>query len=185
MVVLDDIISALNHDSPVKEIRQGLFLTAVVSRFCGLASTLPRDALRQESPVVRESGVLLEKQMQEITKLVYSERILEAAIGMAAINSLLEININATVTLNAADLIIENGRAKNVAIVGHFPFVPKLREITKSLWVLEKNPQPGDFKETRAASFLPQADVVVAAGMGPTTVSGLSRLVSRLMRQSR
>ena len=50
MQILDDLISVLNVNTPVKDIRQGVFHTAVLTRFCGLAATLPRDALRQEPP---------------------------------------------------------------------------------------------------------------------------------------
>ncbi|GAI61053.1 unnamed protein product, partial [marine sediment metagenome] len=43
----------------VKDIRMGLFHTAVLTRNCGLAATLPRDALRQEQPSVRDPGCLV------------------------------------------------------------------------------------------------------------------------------
>jgi uncharacterized protein (DUF4213/DUF364 family) len=43
--VLEDLISTLNTEVKVKDIRMGLFHTAVFTRNCGLAVTLPRDAL--------------------------------------------------------------------------------------------------------------------------------------------
>ncbi len=55
MHILDDLISVLNVNTPVKDICQGFFHTAVLTRFCGLAATLPRDALRQEPPMVTET----------------------------------------------------------------------------------------------------------------------------------
>jgi len=54
----------------------------------------------------------------------------------------------------------EKGKGKMIAIVGHFPFVPKRREIAKELWVIEKNPRKGDFTESEAEYLIPQADVV-------------------------
>ncbi|GAF99144.1 unnamed protein product, partial [marine sediment metagenome] len=48
MKILDDLISQLNPEAPVRDIRQGVFHTGVLTRNCGLAATLPRDALRQE-----------------------------------------------------------------------------------------------------------------------------------------
>ncbi len=42
-----------------------------------------------------------------LATLAHSERILEAAIGMTTINSLLDINESACIKLNAADLIME------------------------------------------------------------------------------
>jgi len=178
MKILDDLLSILNLEASVRDIRQGLFHTGVLTRNCGLAATLPRDALRQAQPSVKEAGFLLEKTALELARMAYSESIPEAAIGMAAINSLLEIDEGRCLNLNAGDLIAEKGRGKRVAIVGHFPFIPKLREITKALWVIEKNPQEGDFTEAEAENLIPPADVVGITGSAFTnhTVEHLLKL---------
>ena len=55
-----------------------------------------------------------------------------------------------------------------MAIVGHFPFLPRVREKAKALWVIEKNPREGDFNETEADRFIPQADVVAITGTSLT-----------------
>jgi len=164
MKILDDLVSRLNTEARVRDVRQGLFHTGVLTRNCGLAATLPRDALRQEQPSVKEPGSLLGIGALELARMAYSEGILEAAIGMATINSLLEIDEGRCEVLNAGDLIAEKGKYKRVAIVGHFPFIPKLREIAKELWVIEKNPQDGDFTEAEAETLIPQADVVGITG---------------------
>ena len=44
MVILDDIIATLDFNATVRDIRQGVFHTAVLTRNCGLAASLPRDA---------------------------------------------------------------------------------------------------------------------------------------------
>ena len=46
MNILDDLISTLTMKSRVRDIRQGLFHTGVLTKECGMAATLPRDALR-------------------------------------------------------------------------------------------------------------------------------------------
>jgi hypothetical protein len=51
-----------------------------------------------------------------------------------------------------------------VALIGHFPFVPKLRQTAKELWVIEKQPQEGDFSEDKAEVFIPRADVIGITG---------------------
>ncbi|MCL6448859.1 MAG: DUF4213 domain-containing protein, partial [Armatimonadetes bacterium] len=38
-MIIDDILSTLKEDAPVKEVRVGAFWTAVWSKNCGLAST--------------------------------------------------------------------------------------------------------------------------------------------------
>ena len=93
-----------------------------------------------------------------------SESIPEAAIGMATVNSLLEVDEERCQNLNARDLIVEKGRNRRVAIVGHFPFIPKLREVVKELWVIEKNPREGDLSEGEAERFIPEADVIGITG---------------------
>jgi uncharacterized protein len=178
MKVLEELISTLDFNAPVKEVRQGIFHTGVLTRHCGLAATLPKDALRQKPPLVREPGLLLDKAPDALTRMAYSESILEASIGMATINSLLEVDLHSCTELNAADLILEKGEGKNVVIVGHFPFLPRVRERAKALWVIEKNTGEGDYPETEADRFIAQADVVAITGTSLTnhTFERLQRL---------
>lgn len=167
-MILDDLISILNFDATLKDIRQGIFHTGVLTRYCGLAATLPRDALHQEPPRVNEPSLLLDKTPRELAQLAYSQSILEAAIGLATINSLLEVDETACIALNAAELIKEKGKGKRIAIVGHFPFIPAVRKYSKKLWVIEKNPKEGDFGEAEADKLIPQADVVAITGTALT-----------------
>jgi uncharacterized protein (DUF4213/DUF364 family) len=180
MKILEDIILTLDMQAGVRDIRQGLFHTAVLTRHCGLAASLPRDALQQRQPLVSQPGYLLEKETPELVQMAYSESILEAAIGMATINSLLEVKDEKCVELNAGQLIAEKGKDKTVAIVGHFPFVPQLLEVVKELWIVEKNPKEGDHTEDEAAGLIPQADVVGITGTAFTnhTIEQLLTLCS-------
>jgi hypothetical protein len=168
MKIIDDLIGTLNFNAPVKDIRQGVFHTGVLTRYCGLAATLPRDALKQEGPLVKEPGFLLDKTPKDLAQMVSSDSLLEAAIGMATINSLLEVDIESCTEINAAEVILEKGEGKKVAIVGHFPFLPRVREKAKTLWVFEKNPREGDSNEADADRFIPQADVVALTGTSLT-----------------
>ncbi|MGD8388582.1 MAG: DUF364 domain-containing protein [Desulfobacteraceae bacterium] len=175
MNILKDLISTLHFDVPVRDIRQGVFHTAVKTRYCGLAATLPRDALRQHPPLVQEPGILHEKDPSQLVRLAFSERILEAAIGMATINSLLDVDEDSCVELNAAELILEKGKGGNVAVIGHFPFIPRVQKAVQHLWVIEKNPKEQDFSEEHADRVIPQADVVAITGTALTnhTLPGL------------
>lgn len=168
MKILEHLISTLDTEAPVQDIRQGVFHTAVLTRNCGLAATLPRDALRQTPPLVREPGLLLDRTPLDLARMAFSDSILEAAIGMAAINSLLQVDEASCLEVNAAEVILEKGEGRNVAIIGHFPFLPRVRERAKELWVIEKNPQEGDFPEARADDLIPRADVVAITGTALT-----------------
>jgi uncharacterized protein (DUF4213/DUF364 family) len=179
MDLLQDILSSLNYDTDVKDIRIGLFHTGVLTRSCGLAATLPRDALKQSPPLVKSPGDFLEKSALELSRMAFSESILEAAIGMATINSLLDVDESNCVELNARELIIKRGMNKKIVIVGHFPFISKVRDIAEELWVIEKNPQPGDFPEGEAENFIPEADIVAITGTAITnhTIGNLLGLI--------
>ncbi len=178
MKILDDLIATLNTDVSVRDIRQGVFYTAVLTRNCGLAATLSLDALRQGQPSVKEAGSLSGKEAAELIQLAYSSSILEAAIGMATINSLTAIDERYCSPLGAADFLAAKGRDKNLAIVGHFPFVPAVRQIAREVSVIEKNPRPGDFSEDEAVNILPHAEVVAITGTAFTnhTIEPLLRL---------
>lgn len=162
MRIIDELISNLTYEVPVRDIRQGPFQTAVLTRNCGLAST-PHYWEHNSTPVA-EPGLLLGKNPKALTHLANSSSLHEAAIGMATINSLIAIDEKQCIKVNAGDLIAEKGCGKRIAIVGHFPFVQTLRGIAKDLWVIEKNPRENAFKEDQANNFIPQADVVGITG---------------------
>jgi uncharacterized protein (DUF4213/DUF364 family) len=164
MDILNDLLSVLDYDAPVADIRQGPFQTAVLTRHCGLASTPHDPGPHHDKTPVAGAGSLLELSALELAHLALSTSQHEAAIGMAAINSLIDVDDSTCVELNAADLITRKGEGKRVAIVGHFPFIEKLRPLTKELSIIEKNPQEGDFPESDAARHIPYADVVGITG---------------------
>ncbi len=164
MRIIDDLLSIIDLEAPVREVRQGPFQTAVQTRYCGLASTPHEAGPHHARKPVQEAGSLTEKTAVDLAGMARSESLYEAAIGMAAINSLLEVNEEDCQDLNARDLIAEKGAGKKVAIVGHFPFIAQLHEVVNKLWVIEKNPQEGDYTEAEAKDFIPQADVVGITG---------------------
>ena len=164
MKIIDDLLSTLNYESPVKDVRQGAFQTAVLTRYCGLASTPHDPGPHHEQTPVKEAGLLLEKDAMTLAYMANSPSPMESAIGMATINSLIEVDEQRCVELNAGDLLAKEGEDKRVAIVGHFPFVPRLRKMVKELWVVERNPQEGDVAESEAENLIPRADVVGITG---------------------
>ncbi len=165
MKILKSLLAHLPVEPvPVRSILVGVHWVLVCSKYAGLGSTLTDNGPHGES-VVKEVGYLHQKSAQELAKFVLSDNLLEASIGMAALNSLINVEDRLITEVNAADVIASRGMGKNVAIVGHFPFIPKLSGIPKNLWVLEKDPHGEDFPENAAAEVLPQADLVAITGM--------------------
>ena len=168
MKLLDDILNSLDFNARAYDIRQGVFHTGLLSRRCGLASTLAHQSCPGAHPHTAKPGYLLAKSMRELAEMAYSDSTLEAAVGMAAINSLVESDGYGCIEVNAADVLAEKGKDRNVAIIGHFPFVPSLRERVGKLWVIEKNQRPGDLAEQETKNVLPLADVVGITGTAIT-----------------
>lgn len=165
MTTIEALLNDLSTDAPVRQVLVGAFWTAVVldTGRCGLASTLRAES-HEEGPPVRQPGRLCEHSGREMAEWLHSPRILEASIGMAALNALLDVDESACTELNAEELIVQRGAGQRVAIVGHFPFVERARQAAKVCWVLELRPRPGDLPAFQAEDVLPQADVVALTG---------------------
>jgi uncharacterized protein (DUF4213/DUF364 family) len=164
MKILDDLIASLDGDAPTREVRIGPFWTAVWSRACGLASTVVPPKHEHGSTLVDTPGRLAATSALDLARLAFSESTLEAGIGLAAINSLVEVDEERCTDLNAGRFLIEHGRSKQVALVGHFPFVPDLREAADELWVIEQEPQQGDVTAEEGETLIGRADIVAITG---------------------
>lgn len=164
MRIIDDLITSIQADAPVRKVRTGPLLTAVCSRECGLASTLRHGGHDCDPAFVPGTGDRALQSALDLAKGAHSDKLSEAAVGMAAINSLLAVDESHCVDLNGRDLLIERGRGKKVALVGHFPFVPDLREAVGHLWVIELEPRAGDVTAEQGQALIPQADVVAITG---------------------
>jgi uncharacterized protein (DUF4213/DUF364 family) len=164
MKIISDLLSTLSYEAPLRDVRQGPFQTAVLTRYCGLASTPHDPAPHHSRTAVKEAGLLMEKDAGALARMALSTSPLEAAIGMATINSLIEVDEGRCTELNAGYLLARKGENKKVAIIGHFPFVTRLGTVVEELWVIERNPQEGDFGEAEADKLIPQAEVVGITG---------------------
>lgn len=174
MHTTEALLGSLSGDASVSQVLVGSFWTAVVldgqPPACGLASTLRGGHSTHESgPPVPEAGRLLDRSAQELAAWLRSDRLLEASIGAAACNALLatqpELVAGCQISeINAADVIVERGTGRQVVIVGHFPFVERVRRAADRCWVLELDPRPGDLPADQASEVLPQADVVALTG---------------------
>ena len=163
MSLVDDLLQTLPEDRPIRQIIVGVHWTVVCSHGCGMASTITGEKPHAHEKV-RSVGRLLELSAHELATFARSDNPLEASLGIAAINSLLDVDEMQAVELNAADLLASRGAGKDIALVGHFPFIPRLKELARHLWVIEKRPVPGEFPPEAAEDLIPRADVVALTG---------------------
>jgi len=149
--------------APIEKILIGKRMVAVKSLKMGLSSTFVppgRSVAPGPPPPLRElegltaqelAGRLLAPPREENPPVMTS-------LGLAALNSMLPIPRRA-VEAKGQDLIRTFARGGAVVVVGHFPFVEKMRNKFKSFHVLELKPGPGDLAADQAAKVLPQADL--------------------------
>ncbi len=175
MNVMDELIAQIRQSAGIAtpvDVRIGGYWTAVTLNVAGktkmgLSSTLGggTDTHHYGGRMpVRDAGGLLAYEALALAGLAYSPSLLEASVGIATINALLDVDEEACVEVNAEHVIAARGAGKNVAVVGHFPFIPRVREHTATLWVLELNPREGDIAASQASEVLPQADVIALTG---------------------
>jgi uncharacterized protein (DUF4213/DUF364 family) len=169
MTTIDQLLEGVRTDARARHVVVGVFWTAVVldgdPPRCGLASSLaePHHHSAEEPPMSR-AGHLLEKSARELAENLRSSSRLEAGVGMAALNALLDVEEDRCREVNAESMILEMSSGRRVAVVGHFPFVERIRQHAGECGVLELRPQPGDVPAERAAELIPRADIVVLSG---------------------
>jgi uncharacterized protein (DUF4213/DUF364 family) len=84
----------------------------------------------------------------------------EAAVGLATLNAILQPDPRLLTPIDAADWLAVHGQGRKVVLVGRFPFIDELKPGVAHMWVLELNPQSGEFHTDEAPQLIPQADVL-------------------------
>ncbi len=164
MKILHELLKTLPVEPiPVRDIVIGVHWTMVCSKYGGLASTIVESGPHGHRPVANV-GELHKKSAQDLARFILSDSLLEASIGIAALNSMIEIDESRIVEVNASDILAIESKGKNLAVVGHFPFVDTMKTICKNCWVIEKKPFGEDFPEEAASEYIPRADVVAITG---------------------
>lgn len=169
------LLEALLRDLPegrIIDVRIGLRWTAVVVEVggelrCGLCSTQAQLEAVHGSPTIPHAGGLEALPAREIAGWVWKkDQPTLVSLGLATLNALLpDPPASLTFEGNADRLLQEQGAGRRVALIGHFPFVPHLREAVGELMVLELHPGEGDLPADRAPEILPTCDVIAITGM--------------------
>lgn len=150
----------------ILDVKLGLHWTAVTAQIgdetrTGLATTLSSAGHHHRDwPDVQTPGTLQHQPATALAALVQSRSPAERSIGLATINAMLPPLADQWVDLNAEEVIAQAGAGKNVALVGHFPFVQRLRPRVGQLWVLELEPRGEDIPAHHAPEIIPRADVL-------------------------
>lgn len=167
----DDLIAGLPDHILIEEVISGPKWTMVCAgAYAGCAMTIPIDTV---SPI--HTGDFIGMSLKEAALCAKSWNFLEASVGMAAINAYYNHVQQEERLLHAMPQIVlqspeeafhahvEEMRGKKVAVIGHFPKLNFLHEITE-LSILERNPQEGDYPDSACEYLLPEQDFVFITG---------------------
>lgn len=166
MKLIDDLIEANSaNDAPVKDVRVGVGWTCSHGKYGGVAKTYGIPVVHGN--YTQDMGNLTDKTTLELAEYARSWNLVEASIGVAAINSM--IKPQGKTNINAQDLILEEGKNKKITMVGKFPKIDEIRDVAKELWVLEcdptlLNPKEGIITESAAEYVFPGSDIIVITG---------------------
>jgi uncharacterized protein (DUF4213/DUF364 family) len=161
--LLDRLVGSL-PEGKIERVCIGLHWTAVVAvvagvRRCGLASTISGRHIHGR-PDVANAGTLTALPARELAAWSLCGNPTQRSVGLAAINALANSHPGSWTDQNAEQALCALGVGKRVVLVGHFPFVDRVRGHVGELAVLEKDPQPGDLAAAAAGEVIPKADVV-------------------------
>ena len=183
-VLYDTLIAGIPEDLLVKDCLVGLHWVLVRSQGTGMAMTPGEGTARHGlGPSLRGRPV------RELAESAKSWNFLEAAIGIAAMNSwynapsvLDRIWVGGSGRASDANLFEEwedRLAGKKLAVIGHFPGLEKLATRTR-ICILERKPHGTDFPDPACEYLLPHQDVVIATG---TTL--MNKTLPRLLELSR
>jgi len=180
MTLIRELLDAIEDDSPVADVRVGLHWTvlATADGRAGIANSNYQLHTVHGTADVESAGSLIGLSTRELAAMAVGGRPVERGIGVAAINALLPLPAERELRdINAAEVLLRRAPGKKVVVVGHFPFLDRLREAAGELAVLEMEPGPGEHPASAAPEIVPEADI--AAITGSAIVNGtLDQLLS-------
>ena len=107
---------------------------------------------------VEGSGELEGASAVALAQRILSWETLEASLGIAALNSLLD-PAGEKGTVN--DIIMDRARGKTVTIIGRFPFADDVGKLARKTYVLEMEPEKGELPSHAAERVIPESDLAV------------------------
>jgi uncharacterized protein (DUF4213/DUF364 family) len=151
----------------------GLHWIAVESRRTGISHIFRGN----QGFELKEAGAIIGKDVLEVASLLRSWEPLEASLGLAALNSLMEPKGE---KVNVHDYILSKSPGKTVTCIGRFPFFPEISRIAAQAHLLEMDPREGELPPHAAEEVVPESDLVIITG---TTL--INKTMQRLLELSR
>jgi uncharacterized protein (DUF4213/DUF364 family) len=146
--------SVKDRDARVDRVCVGLHWTAVGSRAVGMSHTY-KTSRKVE---LAGSGDLEGGSAFEMAERMLSWEPLEASLGVAALNSLIDAKGEIG---NVKDLILERAPGRTVTVIGRFPFNDDIRKVAGKAYFLEMEPRRDELPATAAERVIPRSDMAI------------------------
>ncbi len=179
----DALIDLVPEDATVAECLVGYNWTLVRSLATGVALTPPKEGCSK-----RSIGPIAGMPVRALAKKIKSWNSLEATLGLAAINSVLNtpgqverlsgIPLSQHHQMSAFARFKNEVRGRRVAVIGHFPDLEQITSMCE-LSILERKPHGGDYPDPACEYILAQQDYVF---MTATTI--INKTLPRLLELS-
>lgn len=166
--IIQEMLTAIENQAEattVQDIRIGLCYSAVLldDGQLGLAYTFHT----QHAPPCHKPfkpGQIRGKNTMDVVRYASSDNLLESAIGLAAINAIVNHQIENATEGDILDVIPMN-KTDTVGMVGFFaPLIEPLKQSSKKLFIFEKKDMgglPDVYPSEKAIDMLPECDVIL------------------------
>ncbi len=182
--IYDELINTIPKDIKIESFLAGLHWFLVRSSGTGMAMT-PLEGKRS----LMLQGSISGRYVHDVAHYIKSWDNFEAAIGLAAINSVVNTpgNILAIsgkppeeqIQINAFEYMKDEIAGRKVAVIGHFRDLENIAESCE-LTILERKPAPGDLPDPSCEYILPFQDYVFI-----TATTLINKTLPRLLELSR
>ena len=155
MQIIKDLIDSVDSDGIYAEtVMIGLHWTALQSRFVGMSHTYKTNRKIE----LEGSGDFMGMSLNELMGKAYSWEPLDASLGIAAINSLIEANGRKG---NVNEYILEHCSGKSITVIGRFPFNDEVRMKSSKCYLLEVEPKKNELPPFACEEVIPKSDIAV------------------------
>jgi uncharacterized protein (DUF4213/DUF364 family) len=172
--LVEDLLESVAHlDCRVRRVCVGLYWTVVESRYVGMAHTYKTNRKVE----LEMSGRLVHRSAFELASRLRSWEPLEASLGLAALNSLIEPTGDAG---NTFENICGIAAGKTVTVIGRFPGNERLAQAASKSYFLELDPEDGELPSSASEEVVPASQIVLI-----TATALINKTLPRLLELSR
>lgn len=162
MDLYEDLIISIKEkfNQKINNLCVGVRWIAVLTEKVGLSMTYDNN---KHQSGIEDAGNFQGKNVEEVLNYLKTFDTLKIGIGLATLNSLIEIPKNFE-SINIFDYLFEKGKDKRIVFIGHFEDIKKLEGIAKEIIIIERKPREDDYLDTFQEYLIPKGDIVAITG---------------------